>query len=71
VPEAKRQQLRWRISDIKDGAYTAGSTPIYNSLSNGQSNISRGFYSAKLEIVQGMLVSELVNFPGILKKRSD
>jgi hypothetical protein len=71
VPEAKRQQLRWRISDIKDGAYITGSTPIYNSLSKGQSNISRGFYSAKLEIVQAVLGSELVNHPRILKKRSD
>jgi hypothetical protein len=58
VPEVKRRQLRWRIYDVKDGVYSAGSTPIHNSIPTGQSKISRWFYSAKLEIVQGILGSE-------------
>jgi hypothetical protein len=58
VPEVKSRQLRWRISDFKDGDYTAGSTMIYNSSSKGQSDPRKGFYSAKLEIVQGVLGSE-------------
>jgi hypothetical protein len=54
VSEEKKQWLRWRISNVKDGVYTTDSTPIHKSLSDTQLNV-KAFYSAKLEIVKGIV----------------
>jgi hypothetical protein len=57
LPKSEIGWRKWRIYDIKDGDYVAGSIPIYKSSSQVQSDVRRGFYSAKLEIMHGGYLS--------------
>jgi hypothetical protein len=72
VADEKKQWLWWRIYDVNIGDFTPGSIPIYNTTSKVQSNVRRGLYSAKLEIVKGETkYDKYVCFSRDLHKRSN